>query len=70
MGKGFGIVSLAVSVSWAALTVTIWGVFQLAAVKVRASLLSMGPLRVRSVPATPEMVTVVSTVGSVARLTL
>ena len=37
------------SSSWPALTVTVWAVFQLPVVKVRA-LVSLGPARVTSVP--------------------
>ena len=59
----------AVSSSWPAVTVTIWGVFQLEDVNVRTTPLSDGPLRLRSVPAWAVMVTVTVTVGSVARLT-
>ena len=43
-------VSLAESRSWAAATVTVWAVSQLVVVKVSASLVSVVPLRVRSVP--------------------
>ena len=61
--------SSSVSSSWSADTVTVWGVRQLAAVKVRASLVRLAPLRVRSVPVMPVTVTVTVSVGSVSNVT-
>ena len=49
---------------------TVWGLFQLIGVKVRASLVSLAPPRVNSEPLWPLTVTVTFTVGSVARATV
>ena len=62
--------SSSVSSSSAALTVTVWAVFQLVVVNVRALLVRAVPDSDTSVPACPLTVTVTSALGWVPRTTV